>query len=137
MIHRSRERQVDSGRAEPNKKPVDEEVQQEFLDAQKMGSPGGLAKRLNEHNSQTPKLSGGDLDAAWDRSSEGEESVGGSHATPDQSVVEDLGVAVGLHYDDNEPLGTTEKLQERDKNRWDLNPASSEDYKERSDSKRK
>ena len=135
---KTRKRHVNAGRAESSKEPVDAEVQQEFDTAQKMGSSGDrLVKKLSEHNSQTPKLSGGDLDAAWDRSSEGEESVGGSHATPDQSVVEDLGAAVGLHYDDNEPLRTTEKLQERDRNRWDLDPASSEDYRERIESEKK
>ena len=135
MKKKTTERHVDAGRAESSKDPVDEEVQQEFNTAQKM-SGDRLAKKLSEHNSQTPKLSGGDVDAAWDRSSEGEESVGGSHATPDQSVVEDLGAAVGLHYEDNEPLRTTEKLQERDRNRWDLDPASSEDYRERIESEK-
>jgi len=43
-------------------------------------------------------------------------------------VVEELGEAVGLRYQDNEPLHTEEKLQERDRNRWELDPASSEDY---------
>ena len=133
MKNKKKERHLDVGRAESSKEPVDREVQQEFDSAQKMGGDR-LAKKLSEHNSQTPKLSGGDLDASWDRSSEGEESVGGSHATPDQSVVEDLGAAVGLNYEDNEPLRTTEKLQERDRNRWDLDPASSEDYQDRIDS---
>jgi len=135
MKNKGKESHFDAGRAESSKEPVDQEVQQEFDSAQKMGGDR-LAKKLSEHNSQTPKLSGGDLDAAWDRSSEGEESVGGSHATPDQSVVEDLGAAVGLNYEDNEPLRTTEKLQERDRNRWDLDPASSEDYRDRIDSEK-
>jgi hypothetical protein len=42
-----------------------------------------------------------------------------------------LGEAVGLIYEDNEPLHTAEKLNERDRRRWELDPASSEDYNDR------
>jgi hypothetical protein len=77
-----------------------------------------------------PELAGGDVDAAWDRGDEGEETVGGSHATPDQDVVEELGRAVGVTYDENEPLRLGEKEEERDRQRWELDPASSEDYEE-------
>ncbi|MGQ0811905.1 MAG: DUF6335 family protein [Nitrospiraceae bacterium] len=77
-------------------------------------------------------LSGGDVDAAWDQAAVGDETVGGSTATPDQDVVEELGDAVGLRYDDRESLRPVEKLEKRDQERWELNPASSEDYPERS-----
>jgi hypothetical protein len=76
------------------------------------------------------ELSGGEVDAAWDRGNEGEETVGGSHATPDQDVVEELGRAVGVTYNENEPLRLGEKEEERDRQRWELDPASSEDYQE-------
>mgnify|MGYP000278860326 CR=1 FL=1 len=49
----------------------------------------------------------------------------------DQSVVDELGKAVGLLYEDGEPLHTTEKLEARDKHRWELDPASSEGFDER------
>jgi hypothetical protein len=45
--------------------------------------------------------------------------------------VDELGKAVGLTYEDNEPLHTTEKIAARDKTRWELDPASAEDYDER------
>ena len=38
---------------------------------------------------------------------------------------------MGLTYEDAEPLHTDEKVAMRDANRWELNPASSEDYEER------
>jgi hypothetical protein len=76
-------------------------------------------------------VTGGDIDAAWDRADVGEEAVGGSVATPDQDIVENLGSAVGLTYEDNEPLHTTDKLKSRDRRRWELNPASAEDFQER------
>jgi len=109
------------------------EVKEEFDEAAKLASSGCqlLAKELEEHHSKTPKLSDGDLDAAWDRADAGEETVGGSSPTPDQDVVDELGAAVGLTYQDNEPVDTAEKLAERDRWRWELDPASSEDYDDR------
>ena len=75
-----------------------------------------------------PTLSGGDVDAAWDDSIvAGEESVGGSAPTPDQDIVDDLGLAAGLTYRDNEPLDSDKKVLDRDRNRWELNPASADD----------
>jgi hypothetical protein len=76
-------------------------------------------------------VSGGDIDARGDRDGSGEEAVGGLHALPDQDIVEEIGKAVGLTYEDAEPLHTDEKVAKRDVNRWELNPASSEDYEER------
>jgi hypothetical protein len=123
---------IDAGRAEIEQYDADEEVQEEFDEAQKLASGGELLKReLREHHSRTPELSGGDLDADWAGADVGDETVGGSAPTPDQDVVEELGIAVGLTYEDNEPLHTTEKVDERDRKRWELDPASSEDYNER------
>lgn len=76
-------------------------------------------------------LYGGDVDAAQQQTDAGEESVGGSSPTPDQDVVEELGNAVGITYEDNEPLRFGDKLEDRDAQRWELNPASSEGYRER------
>ena len=77
-------------------------------------------------------LTGGDIDAAWDQAAAGEETVGGSSPTPDQDIVDEIGRAVGLIYEDAEPLHTTEKIERRDQERWELHPASSEDFGERS-----
>jgi len=49
----------------------------------------------------------------------------------DTPEVGDLGRAAGLVYQDDEPLHSTDLLAKRDNNRWELNPASSEDYQER------
>ena len=49
----------------------------------------------------------------------------------DQDVVDDIGKALGLEYNDNEELKSGDKVSERDKHRWELDPASSEDYKDR------
>jgi Family of unknown function (DUF6335) len=124
--------------AERSNRAPETEVLQEFDNAQRLGSGSDyLSRRLRDHHSRTPKLSGGDIDAAWDRADVGEETVGGSTPTPDQNVVDELGEAVGLSYEDNEELHTTEKLEKRDQHRWDLDPASAEDYPERSKRKKR
>jgi hypothetical protein len=127
-----KEVRIDAGRAETEKFESDEEIEQEFAEAQRLAAGGErLRRELREHHSRTPALSGGDLDAAWDRADVGEETVGGSSPTPDQSVVEELGKAVGLTYEDSEPLHTADKIEGRDRNRWELDPASSDDYRHR------
>ncbi len=126
---RKRIRDVDAG-DEPD--PIAKEVQEEFDAAQQLvPEDNPLIRKLSEHTSKTPELSAGDLDAAWDRADSGEETVGGSSPTPDQDVVDELGQAVGIPYQDQEPLHTTDKLEQRDRERWELDPASSEDYDER------
>lgn len=132
MAKTEKDQFIDAGTAEREQYEPDEEVQREFAEAQRLGSGGDQLRRgLREHHSRTPDLSAGDIDADWARADIGEEAVGGSAPTPDQDIVEELGEAVGLTYEDNEPLHTTEKVEERDRKRWELDPASSEDYKER------
>src|SRR5437762_8759129 len=132
MGDRTKEEFIDAGTAETEQDEVAEEVQQEFADVQRLASGGDqLRRELREHHSRTPVLSGGDLDADWARADIGDETVGGSAPTPDQDVVDELGEAVGLTYEDNEPLRTSEKVEERDRKRWELDPASSEDYNDR------
>jgi len=91
-----------------------------------------LSERLREHTDTNPTLSGGDIDARWeDADSSGEESVAGSMPTPGQDNVEEMGEAVGVTYQDNEELKFGEKERSRDKKRWELDPASSDDYQDR------
>ena len=132
MSQEPKKKFIDAGSAESEEYDVDEEVKQEFEEAQRLGSGSDLLRReLREHHSRTPELSGGDIDADWARADVGDETVGGSAPTPDQDVVEELGEAMGLTYEDNEPLHTSEKVEGRDRNRWELDPASSEDYNDR------
>lgn len=108
----------------------DEEVVDDFADRQELATGGRqkLEEKLNEHNSLDPSLSGGDVDAAWeDSNATGEESVGGSVSTPDQDVVEELGEAAGLTYNDYEELDYDKKVLNRDRDRWELNPASADE----------
>jgi hypothetical protein len=90
-----------------------------------------MAQKLLERRGMTD-VSGGDVDVDLeDAYFTGEEAPGGDNPTPDQDVVDDIGKALGVEYDDNEPLKGSEKVIERDKHRWELDPASAEDYKER------
>ncbi len=77
------------------------------------------ATRIAEQRATSPKLTGGDVDADWPRAaSVGEEAVGGSVATPDQSVVDDLGEALGVPRSPDAPVRSSEEiLKERDARR--------------------
>lgn len=55
----------------------------------------------------------------------GEEAVGGNQAIPDRNVVAEIACAGGLLYKDAKPLTSTDKVNERDRRRWELEPASS------------
>ena len=105
------------------------------LDRSASAARTGRARQhaLDEELTQTDaRIAGGDVDAdAQSAFSVGDEAPGGDNPTPDQDVVDEIGAAVGLEYQDNEELGGEGKLQARDQRRWELDPASSEDYKER------
>jgi hypothetical protein len=91
-----------------------------------------LAETRREHNEASPDLTAGDVDADWeDAYSVGDEAPGGDNPTPDQDRVDDIGKALGVQYEDNEELKAADKIAERDKHRWELDPASSDDYKDR------
>jgi hypothetical protein len=131
MAKKEREQFIDVGRVESEEYEPSEEVRNEFDEAAQLGSSEQLIKKLKEHHSTSPSLSGGDIDAAREDADVGEEAVGGENPTPDQDIVEELGRAVGLIYEDGEPLHTTEKMEGRDQHRWELNPASSEGFDQR------
>ncbi len=91
-----------------------------------------LASAAHELTHTDATLTGGDLEAdAQSAYAVGDEAPGGDNPTPDQDVVEEIGIAVGLPYGDGEELGAERKLKERDRHRWELDPASSEDYETR------
>ena len=85
-----------------------------------------------QHNETSPVLTGGDVDADWeDAYAVGDEAPGGDNPTPDQDRVDEIGKALGVQYDDNEELKGGDEIGERDRHRWELDPASSEDFDER------
>lgn len=110
-----------------NEEVADEEIK-ELMDeeiAHAPQAPNELRERLREHHSSSPADSGGDIDADWeDVNSTGSEAVFGHNPTPDQSDVEENAHAMGIDYEDNEPLDLLEKLEKRDRDRFELNENS-------------
>lgn len=91
-----------------------------------------LADRLRNDPNADPIITAGDLDANFDNAQfSGDESAVSSSPTPDQNVVDEIGSAMGIQYASDEELKVGEKERERDKHRWELDPASSEDYRDR------
>lgn len=105
----------------------DKEIKQNMDDeiAHVPQDPGELTERLAENHAASPADSGGDIDADWEEvNTTGEESVFGSNPTPDQSDVEANAHAMGINFEDNEPLDFVEKMEKRDRNRFELDEDS-------------
>jgi Family of unknown function (DUF6335) len=93
-----------------------------------------LNQRFREHTSTGPAMTAGDVDADWESAEAiGDEAPGGDNPTPDQDVVDEIGKALGVEYDDDEELQGGDEITERDRNRWELDPASSDDFDDRED----
>ena len=91
-----------------------------------------MREARREHTETSPVLTGGDVDADWEEAyAVGDEAPGGDNPTPDQDRVDDIGKALGIEYQDNEELRPADKVADRDKKRWELDPASSDDYRDR------
>jgi len=91
-----------------------------------------MRDRIAQHTETSPAMTGGDVDADWESAySVGDEAPGGDNPTPDQDVVDDIGHAMGVEYQDNEELKGEAKIAKRDRNRWELDPASSDDWDDR------
>lgn len=111
---------------------VSEEIADDFKERQQLAEGGrpALKRYLREAKDtimKSPELSGGDVDADWHAASnEGAEAFTGHAPTPDQDVVDELGAAAGITYRDDEPLNYA-KVAERDRRRWELDPASADD----------
>ena len=87
--------------------------------------PDLLAQRLRNNTAASPKDAGGDFDASWeDVNDSGSESVAGDNPTPDQSMVEENANAIGVNFEDNEELDFLDKIERRDRDRFELDPRS-------------
>ena len=102
---------------------IEEFMEEEIARAPK--DPEQLAGRLRQNTAASPRDAGGDLDATWeDVNDSGEESVSGDNPTPDQSDVEENAHAVGVNFEDNEELEFIDKIDRRDRDRFELDPRS-------------
>lgn len=91
-----------------------------------------LRVKLAHHTGGGAALTAGDPDADWQSAEAvGDEAPGGDNPTPDQDVVEEIGRALGVQDDDDEELRGGDEIAERDHDRWELDPASSDDFEDR------
>ena len=108
--------------------PLPDEEIQNFIEEEIAGAPQApneLIERLREHNSTSPEDTGGDIDADWEEANDdGAETFAGHNPTPDQSDVEENAHAFGIDFQDNEPLDLIEKMEKRDRNRFELDENS-------------
>lgn len=105
---------------------IEEFMEEEISRAPK--DPDLLAQRLRNSTSASPKDAGGDFDASWeDVNDSGSESVAGDNPTPDQSLVEENAHAIGVNFEDNEELDFLDKIERRDRDRFELNESSKAD----------
>ena len=113
-MRRSRRKPANAPRAKAARKPSAVLPEQ--------GEVIGLAEDIASHPDTSPVLTGGDVDADWHgAAATGEEAVGGSVATPDQDVVDELGHALGVSRKDGAEIVTSDEiLRARDRRRWDL-----------------
>ena len=127
-LDRARRTLIDAD-AEPHSTPSS-------LDLDRRGSAvrtgrAEAAQNIREHHGMDG-VTGGDPDVDIDDAYfAGEEAPGGDNPTPDQDIVDDIGKSIGVEYQDNEELRSSDKVVDRDRHRWELDPASSEDYKDR------
>ena len=90
-----------------------------------------MKDRLSKNTGAGPALTSGDVDADWESAeSVGDEAPGGDNPTPDQDVVDDIGRALGVEYDDDEELQGGAEITDRDRHRWELDPSSKDDFEE-------
>jgi len=90
--------------------------------------PELLAQRIRNNNAASPSDAGGDLDATWeDVDGSGTETISGDNPTPDQNNVEENAHAVGVNFEDNEELEFLDKIDRRDRDRFELDERSKTD----------
>jgi hypothetical protein len=91
-----------------------------------------LEERIVADPNSAEALAAGDVEVTQESAaSVGDETPGGDNPTPDMDIVDLIGRSLGVEYEDNEELKGVDKIAERDRKRWELDPASSEDYKDR------
>ena len=93
---------------------------------------------MDDPQRRKPGLEADRLGAGFDPTHVGDETGDAASPRPDPNVADEIGDETGVPVQENEELaGSVNKLAGRDEHRWELNPASSEDYPERvSDEKR-
>ncbi|MGA9995808.1 MAG: DUF6335 family protein [Pyrinomonadaceae bacterium] len=105
---------------------IEEFMEEEISRAPK--DPDLLAQRLRNNTAASPSDAGGDPDATWEGVNDsGTETASGDNPTPDQSDVEENAHAAGVNFEDNEELDFLDKIERRDRDRFELDERSKSD----------
>ena len=117
-------------RKDHNRNGIDDRIEPSIPDV--TASSKRLADRLRDDPTADLVVTGGDVDAQFESAqSSGDESAISSMPTPEVNVVDDIGRSIGVTYEDEEVLKVGDKERSRDTHRWELDPASSDDYLDR------
>ena len=117
-------------RKDRNRNGIDDGIEPPAVDV--TAGAAKLAHRLQTDGLADPVVTGGDVDTQLEGAQfSGDESAVSSMPSPEHNVVDDIGRSMGVTYQDNEELNFGEKERSRDKKRWELDPASSDDYQDR------
>ncbi|HHP7243376.1 MAG TPA: DUF6335 family protein [Elainellaceae cyanobacterium] len=115
---------------DPVLKPDPAETVPEGVEDRNTGS-GDVVSQVSDRMATGSDPTGGDVDTNLGQAKVvGEEAVGGTTPTPDQDVVDEIAASVGVEVPDKKPIQVSDDLERRDDQRWELDPQSSEDYRQ-------
>jgi len=84
-----------------------------------------VVDQMNQPIASGKPVTGGDVDAMTEQAKVvGEEAVGGTTPTPDQSNVDDIADSAGVDFEPDEPVRVAGEMRDRDRERWELQPDS-------------
>ena len=84
-----------------------------------------INEKVKQITKDAPGPTGGDIDVnKYQSKVVGEEAVGGTTPTPDQDNVDQIAASAGVERNDFEEIQIMEKMAERDRHRWQLDPSS-------------
>ncbi len=131
-LDRARRILADDERLELAEATAKADRQDDNLTASAHAGHDALRAELRLHTEAGPEMTAGDVDARWqDAYAVGDEAPGGDNPTPDQGRVDEIGRALGIEYQDGQELQGGEEVLERDRHRWEMDPASSDDWPEK------
>jgi hypothetical protein len=115
-----------SGKTASRKDKLGAEARADFADRERQATDEAKVE-LRQGAEQTPagERRTGDADTNWDAATDSADAFPGHVPSTDVNEVDLMGRAAGLTYADDEPLDYS-KVDRRDEERWELNPASAQ-----------
>ncbi|WP_204137935.1 DUF6335 family protein [Halomicronema sp. CCY15110] len=129
--HQSAESLVDDNSdLTPPPGPPERSPQQAAVEAARTGREDqshqiGAERSLDQRMAAGKPTTQGDPDAMTEQAKVvGEEAVGGTTPTPDQSNVDDIAASAGINTQAEHPVRVLREMQRRDEHRFELDPES-------------